>query len=532
MSDALEPDVTKSLVLTIDLGTSGPKVALFTAMGDFIDGEFDPVAMNLAEGGQAEQDPSAWWAGICAGADRVRARVGDKWDAIESISVTSQWSGTVPVDADANPVYPAITWMDSRGAEQIRKRFGGIAAGYNPSRLRPFIKLTGGIPSLSGKDPVAHILWFEQAHPELAQRTRWYLEPKDWLNAWLTGEVCSTHDCIALHWVTDNRDPDRVSYAPELVAMSGLDRAKLPPLVSARTVVGTLLAERAAELGLDRSVKVVGGTPDVQSAAIGSGAVRDFEAHLYIGTSSWLTCHVPFKKTDILGGVASLPSPLPGRFFIANEQETAGGTLNWLRDQVLYPDDALGSDRPPSDVFARIDELARTSPEGSNGVIFAPWLNGERTPVDDHLCRGGWHNLSLRSNRADMVRAVLEGVAFNSRWLRDTVEKFAGRPFEFLNMVGGGAVSPLWCQIHADVLNVEIRQVANPIRANARGAALLAGLTLGHATVEDIAAATPIQATYTPRPEVRDLYDRQFSAFRSIYKGNRRVWKLLNAQTH
>ena len=221
---------------------------------------------------------------------------------------------------------------------------------------------------------------------------------------------------------------------------------------------------------------MVGGTPDVQSAAIGSGAVRDFEGHLYVGTSSWITCHVPFKKTDLLHGIATLPSPLPGKYYVADEQESAGACVNWLRDNVLYPDDRLRETPVPVDVFARIDALAAACPRARAACIFTPWLNGERTPVDDHRLRGGWHNISLRTTRAEMVRAVLEGVAFNSRWLLGTVEKFVGTPFPWLNFVGGGAQSDLWCQIMADVLARPIRQVEQPVHANTRGAALLAAL--------------------------------------------------------
>lgn len=521
------PDASQSTVLTIDLGTSGPKVAVFDAAGVFVDGDFEPVAIDLGDGGKAEQSPQLWWDGVVAGCARLRER-GSLDERVIAVSVTSQWSGTVPCDAELKPVHDAIIWMDSRGAADIRERFGGPAAGYAPVKLRTFLRLTGGAPSLSGKDPLAHILWFERVHPDLARRTRWYLEPKDWLNGQLTGRAVATFDSIVLHWLTDNRKPDRVAYAPELLAAAGVDRGKLPELVPATSVVGEVTEAAAYALGVSVGTPVVGGTPDVQSAAIGSGAVRDYEGHLYLGTSSWLTCHVPFKKTDLLSGVASLPAPLPGRFFVANEQEVAGGTLNWLRDQVLYPGDDLDDETAPADVFARIDRLAATSPPGANSVIFTPWLNGERTPVDDHLCRAGWHNMSLRTNRADMVRSVLEGVAFNSRWLMGCVEKFTGREFPWLHLIGGGASSALWCQIHADVLNREIRQVENPIRANARGAALLALLALGRVDVDAIAAGTTISAVYYPDPDRRAVYDRMYNEFRRIYKRNKPVWKALN----
>ncbi len=294
--------------------------------------------------------------------------------------------------------------------------------------------------------------------------------------------------------------------------------------------MGFLTDAAATELGIAAGTPVIGGTPDVQSAALGSGAVRDYEGHLYLGTSSWLSCHVPFKKTDVLRGVASLPSPLPGRYFVADEQETAGACLTWLRDQVLHPDDLLETGPPPDDLFERIDRLAASAPVGSRGVIFTPWLNGERTPVDDHTIRAGWHNLSLRTERADLVRAVLEGVAYNSRWLLESVERFTGRPFPWLNVIGGGGVSPVWAQIHADVLDRPIRRVDHPIRANARGAALLAGITLGAVRVDELDDLVPVAEVHEPNPANRGTYDELYDAFRAIYRQNKGIHRRLNRQ--
>ena len=518
-------------VLTIDLGTSGPKTAVFTVEGDYIDGEFEPVELKLSDHGGAEQRPADWWAGIVAGMKRLRERGAVPEQGFAAISVTSQWSGTVAIDSQGEPVCDSVIWMDSRGATDIAKLVGGPikVQGYDPRKLRRWISLTGGVPSLSGKDPIAHIHWLRRTKPELNDRTDMYLEPKDWLNLKLTGVRAATYDSIVMTWVTDNRDLGNVRYSPELLALAGLKREWMPDLIPATSFVGNLTEDAALELGVSAGIPVIGGTPDVQSAAVGSGAVQDYEGHLYLGTSSWLSCHVPFKKTDVMRGVASLPSPLPGRYFVADEQETAGACLNWLRDQVLFPQDELSTEIAPEDVFARIDRLAASTEPGSNGVIFTPWLNGERTPVDDHTIRGGWHNLSLRNDRADMVRAVLEGVAFNSRWLLEAVEKFTDRPFPWINVVGGGGVSPIWAQIHADVMNRPIRRVENPIRANARGAALLAGVALGAIDVSDLGAKVKVVEVHTPNPANRKEYDRLYKAFRSMYKQNRSIHRKLNA---
>ncbi len=521
-------------VLTIDLGTSGPKVAIFSTRGEYFDAEFEPVELLLFEGGGAEQRPNDWWASVVAATKRLADRGSMPAEGFAAISVTSQWSGTVAVDSHGEPLANAVIWMDSRGASDIARVAGGRLSiqGYDPMKLRKWISLTGGAPSLSGKDPIAHIHFLRRTRPEINSSTSLYLEPKDWLNLKLTGRAVATYDSAVMTWVTDNRNLSNITYDDGLLQMSGLRREWMPDLVPSTSIIGGLSDSAAKDLGLPVGIPVVGGTPDVQSAAVGSGAVRDYAGHLYLGTSSWISCHTSAKKTDVLKGIACLPSPLPGRYFVANEQETAGACLNWLRDQVLYPGDELGSDPYPADVFERINTVAASSEPGSRGVIFTPWLNGERTPVDDHTIRAGWHNISLRNDRSDMVRAVMEGVAFNSRWLLEAVEKFNGQEFPYLNVVGGGGVSSLWAQIHADILGRRIQRVKDPIQANARGAALLAGLTLGAITQEDMDNVVEVVEVCEPNPANSELYSKMYKAYGSIYKKNRSIHRKLNGGAH
>ncbi|MGD2272958.1 MAG: FGGY-family carbohydrate kinase, partial [Desulfobacterales bacterium] len=284
----------------------------------------------------------------------------------------------------------------------------------------------------------------------------------------------------------------------------------------------------AADWGLEENVQVVNGTPDVQSAAVGSGAVKDFEGHLYIGTSSWLICHVPFKKVDLAHGLASLPSAIPGRYFVANEQETAGACLNFLRDNILSHEDELGMPSQGPDVYKLFDKIAAKVPAGSDKLIFTPWLFGERTPIDDHSIRAGFYNLSLQTNREHLIRAVFEGVAYNSRWLFEYVEKFIKRPMDTITMVGGGANSDIWCQIYADVLNRTVKQVEHPIQTNLRGAAFLASLALGYIKIDDIAQRVQIKNTYQPNPQNREIYDELFREFVKIYRRNKKFFARIN----
>jgi len=519
----------EKLILAIDLGTSGPKVALFTINGEIIDDDFAPTGYTLLPGGGAEQDPDEWWQAIKIASQNLLKRNSDKVSDIEAISVTSQWSGTVAVNQNGQHLMNAINWMDSRGATQVKRITDGIIKieGYGLSKVYHWLTRTGGMPTRAGKDPIAHILYIKENLPEIYEKTYKFLEPKDFLNLKLTGEFVSSFDTMILHWVTDNRDINNIRYSDKLIALSGIDREKLPNMVDASEVIGTLSKKAAKELGLNENVKVIAGTPDVNSAAIGSGAINRNHAHICIGTSSWLASYVPFKKTDIFHNIASLPSALKGKYLITNEQETAGECINYLRDNVFFHKDALNT-KAPDNYYELINQLACESPAGSNNLIFTPWLYGERSPIEDNFVRGGFHNLSLQNNRRDMIRSVFEGVAYNNRWLLKYVEKIAGNQFEYINFIGGGARSDLWSQILADVLQREIRQIERPLLANARGAAMLALIGLGYITVEDIPEKTKVKTIYQPNEKNKTLYDDLFKEYLNIYKQNKGIYRRLN----
>jgi xylulokinase len=517
-------------ILAIDLGTSGPKVALFSTQGELVGSEFEEIQLILLPDGGAEQSPGEWWQAIRKAATRLLGRGIVRNDAILALAFTGQWSGTVPVDEAGNALSNAIIWMDSRGSPYVRQIVDGPVQveGYDLWKLFRWVQVTGGIPASAGKDPTAHILYLKHTHPEIYARTHKFLEPVDYLGMLLTGCLAASFDSITLHWLTDNRDIRNVKYDEHLVRLSTIDRRKLPDLKPPNSILGTLRPEIAREWGLREDLQVVIGSPDIHSSAVGSGAVRDFETHLYIGTSSWLTCHVPFKKTDILHNLAALPSAIPGRYVLTDEQECAGVCLQFLRDNILFHQDELTSGEKPGNVYQRFDQIAARAPAGSQNVIFLPWLYGERAPVDDRYVRGGFFNQSLQTTREHMVRAVFEGVAYNSRWLLKYVERFIGRRVEAVNMVGGGAKSNIWCQIHADVLDRPVRQVRDPLEVNVRGAALLAAVALGYLRYDEIAARVPIAETYHPNPAHRRIYDELFREFVAIYQSTRKIYERLN----
>ena len=516
-------------VLAIDLGTSGPKVALVTLDAEVLAWQTRPVPLSLLEGGGAEQNPADWWTAICGATRGVLDETGGA-DRVVAVSVTCHWAGLVAVDDRGEPLRPSIIWMDSRGASYVPEVVDGLikVEGYGLRKLVRWLRRTGGAPGLAGKEPIAHLLWLRHNEPDNYAKASLFLEPKDWLNHKLTGRFCATYDSITMLWGTDNRDLGDVRYDPKLLDWIGVPREKLPDLCGATDVIGTLTPDAARDLGLGEHVKVVGGTPDVQSAAVGSGAVADRQAHIYVGTSSWVTCHVDFKKTDLFHNMASLPSPLPGRYFVGTAQETAGACFEHLRDHILFADDGLTGELP-KDFWEQVERIAGAAPAGSGGLIYTPWLYGERSPVADGTIRAGFHNMSLRTGRAELIRSVYEGVAFNTRWLLHYLERFIGQRCDPIRYIGGGATSSLWCQIMADVLDREIHQVVEPRACNARGAALLAAIGLGHLRVEDIPARVGVAQRFKPTPEHREVLDRQFDIYLKLYKQIAPLHRALNS---
>jgi xylulokinase len=503
--------------LAVDLGSSALKVGAISLAG-----EIEAVAERSCEterlpGGGAIQDASGWWEMV---RELARSALeGIPAERVVAVSCTGQWASTVPVDDAGDPVGPCVMWLDTRGARRSREAIGGPLMGYSPRALATWIRHTGGVPSAFGGDPVSHMLHLERDEPEIASAARWYLEPVDYLTMRFTGRAAASHASMSGAWLTDNRHLDRLEYDPVLVRRLGLDPGKLPPLVETGSLIGKVRPEVASEIGISPAAQVVTGTPDLHSAALGCGAIGEGEPHMTISTTSWISLPFPRKKTDALHSIATVPGLDSSGYLVANNHEAAGLCLLWLRDSFTFGEPAE---------FERLIELAEGSPPGSGGVLFTPWIAGERSPVDDRNARGGWHNLSVETRNADLIRSVLEGVAYNSRWLNEAVEKFAKRRLDPIRIFGGGAISSLWCQIHADVMDRTIERVADPVHANLRGAALFASLGLGAISREEVRELVPVDRVFEPDPANREAYDRLYAEFPGLYKGQRKMFARLN----
>jgi xylulokinase len=532
-------------ILAIDLGNGGPKVAAVGLDGRILGTGFRAVSVDIGLDGTATQDAVEWSTALSDAVAEATARAiadsGIELAQLRAVGITGQWGSTVPVGADGEPVGPVLLWADTRARRHARSVVGGPVsiAGFAPQKVLPWVRLTGGAPSPSGADPTGHSLLLQHELADVGQRCRWLMEPVDYLAFRLTGRPVATPASMILSWLTDNRPGAEFGYNAELVRRARRDPRLLPELIPTGSVQGPLLASRAAELGLPADVPVITGIPDLHAAIVGSGAVRPYDSHLAISTTAWLSARVPFKRTDVIHSIATVPGLDPDFPLVGNNLETGGAALSWLREQIIAPADGLAGGgsgigaqgaAPPAaaPTYEELTELAGRVPAGSEGVIFTPWLAGERTPVEDKNLRGTWLNMSLRTDRSALVRSVLEGVALNVRWMFGYYEKFLRRPVPRIRIMGGGARSPLWCGIIASTLQVEVEQVSDPMHAQLRGTALWARVCLGEISLRQAAGMVTVAETFVPDPQDAAVYQELFTEYRRLYGTLKGTYRRLN----
>jgi xylulokinase len=412
-------------------------------------------------------------------------------------------------------------------------------AGYDPRKVLPWLRITGGAPNPAGADPTGHALLLQNELSDVGARCDVLLEPVDYLAYLMTGRAVATPASMTASWLTDNHIGAPHGYVTDLVLRSGRNPALLPELVPTGSIQGPLRPEVAGRLGLRPGVPVACGIPDVHAAIVGSGAIGPYETHLAVSTTAWLSARVPFKRTDILHSIATLPGLDPQMNLVGNNIETGGAALSWLREQIIAPADGLagggsgiGADGAApvfeQPTYQALTDLAAGAPAGCEGLMFTPWLAGERSPVEDKHLRAAFLNLSFRTDRAMMVRAVMEGVALNIRWLFGYYEKYLKRPVPRVRILGGGAQSDLWCGIIASTLDRPVEQVDDPLNAQLRGVALWTRVCRGELSLEQAAALVPVARTFSPDPGEQQVYAAQFAEYRKLYGALKGFYRRMN----
>jgi len=523
--------MTDKYIIAHDMGTSADKAVLITVHGEIIDSSKRDYPLYHPHPGVAEQDPLDWWNAVCDTTRSVLKKTGVKVEDIVGMTFSSQMQGLVPISKEGKPLMRAMTWLDSRAAEIMRRKIWTPPRieGYNIFRLLKFLRITGGAPGHTGKDIIGKILWLQENKPEIFLNTYKYLGAKDFVTYNLTGNMVKSTDLAVVWWLLDTRR-NRNQWSPKLCKLAGISVDQLPEVRESAAIIGDITTEAAKETGLLPGTPVINGAGDITAAALGSGALEDGKLHIRIGTSGGVAGHFTKRKIDIINYCGCIGSAYPQKYYLGiATQETAGICLEWLKNKILYHEEQLKKERHVSKIYQVLDQLTEEVKPGAEGLIFTPWMFGERCPLNDSSVRGGLFNLGLNHSREHITRAVLEGIAFNTRWAMESLENLYSKVTE-LNIVGGGAKSDTWCQIMADVMNRTIHRVNDPQQASARGIALLASMTLGYINdYNDISKYIKIDKSFLPNQDNRELYDNLYKEFKNIYKQNRKWYARMNS---
>jgi xylulokinase len=475
-------------VVAVDLGTSGLKVAVVDDHGRVVGAAAEPLPTLFSPLGGAEQDAEVWWAATGRCSRQALAVAGLDGRSVAAVAVTAQYMSIVAIDAAGRPLAPAVMWMDARGARHHRP--------VPPGDADLWIERHGLVPG--GYDDHAHVAFLRAERPEVYAAAAAFVEPVDYLNARLCGRITATQNTAFPLIAIDNRRYGATEYDVELVSRAELDASKLPPLVAFDEILGEVTSDAAKHLGISERAVVVPGTIDSTTSAVGSGALDPRACSVVVGTTTVVVTHVDHKATDAAHGIISVPSPVPGHYFVMAENGVGGKALEFVLRNVVYADDALGSDPMPADAYTRAEAAAASVATGRGSPLFLPWLVGSMAPAPDGAVRGGFVNLGLTTSRADLVRAVYEGVALNAAWLVPHVAAFAAGTWDEVRFGGGAAASPLWADLLADALDTPVVRLAGAGSTNARGAAFLALARLGCLSLDDVPGLLDVAQRHEP----------------------------------
>jgi len=527
------------LILVHDIGTTSSKSCLYR-IGERLEilaTALEEYPLYVLDNGGVEQDPELWWSAICRGTQSVLKQTQLPPESIHGMAFCAQMQGFIPVDQSGKALCRAMSYMDTRGMAQ-RKAYlqdGMIKIEQmNAFKLLNALRITGGA-SASAKDPVWKYLWLRDEQPELFHAMYRWMDVKDYMVMRATGSFTFGCDTAHATFLFDTR-PGKLRWHEGLCKTYDVNPDHLSPVVQATDKVGGLTPQAAQALGLPVGLPVFGGGGDLSMISLGSGSLNSGSTHIYIGTSGWVCASVDKRMTDINGMVASILSAVPGKYNYISEQETSGRCLQWIRDHLaldeigVYLEQRTIADREEEyrSLYNYLGKVVEETEPGANGLLFAPWLHGNRSPFEDPYARGIFFNLNLETGKRDMIRAVLEGDAYHKRWMLETVEKNV--PYnQTLRFVGGGARSDTWGQILADITGRVIEVTEHPENAGGAGAALVCGVGLGAITFDDIPRIIRIAKTFTPRSQYKPLYDKQYHVYRQLHKQNKALFKLLNA---
>lgn len=488
--------------LGIDLGTSATKALVLGADGRVLAKGRAGYPVKHPQVGWSEQAPDDWWQAVCAASRQALERAGP--GTVGAVALSGQLNGLVLLDERLEPLADALIWLDQRATEEAAT----LNAVY-PELLRS--------AALNPANPIyvgAKLLWVRRHLPELLERSRQVVLAKDFVNLRLTGELATDTSDASCTLLYDLRSD---AWVPELLAAAGIDEERLPPLRGSTELIGRVTAEAARATGIPRGTPVMAGAGDVTALSVGSGAIEDDVVSVTLGTAGHVVAASRTLTTDGYRRIWQMRHAVEDRYIRLGLVMSGGLSLAWFERELGEFEHHLAED-VGRDPFELLVERAAGSEPGARGVLFLPFLEGAATPFQEPDLRAAFLDVASSHTKADLVQAVLEGVAYN---VRDCVELFEelGSEVREVRLSEGGSRSDAWCQIIADVLQKPVVTL-HEVDASALGAAIIA-MAGDPDESRDLAAVvanvvrTQSDRAFAPRPQTEAAYERAYRRYRA-----------------
>ena len=497
-------------ILAHDLGTSGNKATLYSEEGKRIASVTESYPTNFFNGNWAEQNPEDWWRAVCESTSALLFQ--SKVDAadIAVVSLSGQMMGCTPVDVHGNALRASILYCDQRSTDEadvlLRK-----------TSMKEFYEICGH--RLSASYSLEKMMWLRNKEPDVFGKMHKSLCAKDYINARLTGVMATDYSDAS---GTNAFDLNTFKWSEKIIGLAELDISLFPDVVESTAIIGEVTNEAAKVTGLKAGTPVAAGGGDGSAAGVGVGCVKPGSVYNCFGSSSWIGLTVEKPVVDPEMRTMNWAHCVPGYLHPSGTMQTAGSSFKWLVDQLCTPELAAAGNSGGS-AYERIDEIVKAVPPGANGLLFLPYMLGERTPWWNPDARGAFIGMQLATTRSDMMRAVMEGIAMNLGLIADIFRDHV--PIDKLTVIGGGAASPVMRQILADACACTVQTITSTEEATSMGAAVVGGVACGlfkdFDVVDNFAvvdqSVDPIQENVALYKKRRELLEQAYHGLKYVY---------------
>jgi xylulokinase len=491
-------------LLAHDLGTTGNKGTLYTPEGRLVASYACSYPTHYFNGNWAEQNPEDWWQAICISTRKLLEQAAVRPEEIEVVALSGQMMGCTPVDGQGNALRPSILYCDQRATEQANEILSRIGA-------ESFYRIVGH--RVSASYTLEKLMWIRDHEPEVFSRTVKTLCAKDYINCRLTGRMATDYSDAS---GTNAFDLNRFRWSEEILSAARIAPELFPEAMESSSILGAVSSRAASQTGLKEGTPVAVGGGDGSCAGVGVGCIRPGSAYNYLGSSSWIALTVKEPIVDPAMRTMNWAHCVPGYLHPSGTMQTAGATHKWIKE-TLCAKEEMEAERCGRDVYELLDEAIAGVPAGSRGVLFLPYLLGERTPWWNPDARAAFVGVGLATRREDLLRAALEGVSMNLGLILNIFRNHV--PIDSVTMIGGGARSAVWRQMLADVFACPVRPLNYLEEATSMGAAVIGGVAAKvFSSFDVIDRFVRVEQEALPRPEQTAVYAALMPVFEKAYR--------------